>query len=425
MPVEYKREVLSENIGLTVIRDSKFKSNMVSVNFMTPLSKEKAAVNVVIPSVLISTNKNYPDRTVLTKKMASLYGATLGSGVSQLGDVQFFSVRTNCIRNEYALEGEKLIEEVTEILLDCIFEPFVENGGFAEKEFAIKKQELVDYIDSMINEKRAYAIKRSYETVFENEPFAINAFGTKETALELDAVKAYEEYKELLKTAGIEIYIVGGGELDVAEKLVKERFSKLERNNPQKLDFVNYSPVKAQIAKLSEAMDINQCKMVMAYKSDYEDIYVAKFMTAMLGGTAFSKLFTNVREKLSLCYYCAARYVEGKGALVIDSGVDTANIELAQKAINEQLEDIARGDFSDELLENTRLHIIGDIRSSFDTLGGVQSWYFIQRIRGTDYSPEKLMEIEKSITREQIIECAKTFKPDTYYVLESSKGGNS
>lgn len=424
MPVDYKREMIGEGIGLSVIRDKKFKTNMISVNFMTKLSKETASVNALIPNVLITSNKNCPDRTELSQKLASLYGTSLGCSVSKRGDVQTVNLNASCILDKYALEGEKLTEETAKILLDCILEPVLEDGGFDKKEFALRKQELLDQQDSLINEKRSYAIKQAYEIVFENEPFAVSSFGTRETAEGLTPVSSYEAYLKLLETAGIEISVVGGGDLDEAVELVKQGFSKIKRNYTDDLSFNSFSKLKSECKNASEPIDVNQCKMVMAYKSDFDNIYVAKFFSAVLGGTAFSKLFTNVREKMSLCYYCAARIIEGKGTLVIDSGVDIKNIELARKAINEQIVDIANGNISDELIENTRLSIIGEAYSSFDTLWGISNWYLNMLIRGDNYTVEEFVEIEKSITKEQIVECAKSFKLDTVYILESKQGGN-
>lgn len=425
MALEYNREVIGDKISLTTLKDPKFKTNMISIWFKTKLSKDTASVYSIIPDLLCSTNAKYPNRTELSKKLYSLYGATVRGTTTKVSDYQFLCVNASTIRDEYALNGEKLTKEVTDILLDCVFSPVVEDNGFAKDEFAVKKQELIDTIDSLINEKRSYAIKQAYETVFENEPFSVNTYGTKEKASELTPEYAYEQYKDLIKTSEIEIFISGGGDLSDAIKLVKDKFSSLSRCPKTCGDFKAFSPVKSEVATVYEPMEVNQSKMVMAYKSDYEDIYVCKFMIAMLGGTAFSKLFTNVREKLSLCYYCASRYIDGKGTMIIDSGVDTKNIQLAQQAINEQLEDMAKGNFSDGLMENTRLSIIGDVRSSADTISGLCGWYLTQRVRGTDYSMEQVMNIERSITREQIIECAKTFKLDTIYILESKQGGEN
>lgn len=425
MACEFNKEVIGDKINLTTLKDEKFKSNLISIWFKTKLSEDTASVYSLIPDILASTNSKYPNRTDLSKKLYSLYGAALRSTSTKNSDYQFISLNVNTIRDEYALDGEKLTEEACEILLDCVLSPVVKDNAFDEKEFAVKKQELIDAIDAVINEKRGYAIKKAYETVFEKEPFSVYSLGSKEKALELTPKYAYECYKNLLKTAEIEIVICGGGDISGAVKLIKDRFSKLERTPATLGNYNCFSPVKNQVAIVKEPMEVNQSKMVMAYKSNYENIYVCKFMIAMLGGTAFSKLFTNVREKMSLCYYCASRYVDGKGTMIIDSGVDTKNIELAQKAINEQLEDMAKGNFTDELMENTRLAIIGDVKSSFDTVNGVCGWYLQQRIRGTDYSCQQVIDIEKSITRQQIIDCAKTFKLDTVYILESKQGGDN
>lgn len=425
MALEYNREVIGEKINLTTLKDEKFKTNMINIYFKTKLSEDTVSVYSIIPELLKSTNSKFPDRTEFSKKLYSLYGATVNGWSTKISDSQIVVLSASTIRDEYALEGEKLTKEISEIFLNCVFSPAVENNGFLKEEFAVKKQELLDTIDSLINEKRSYAIKKAYEKIFENEPFATNTYGSREKAEELTPEYAYECYKNLLKTSEIEIFVCGGGDLTDAVNLVKESFSKIEREPEKLAEFKAFSPVKSEVARVCEPMEVNQSKMVMAYKSDYEDIYVCKFMIAMLGGTAFSKLFTNVREKLSLCYYCASRYVDGKGTMIIDSGVDTKNIHLAQEAINEQLEDMAKGNFSDELMENTRLSILGDLKSTSDTISGLCGWYLNQRIRGTDYSLGEVEKIEKSITREKIIECAKTFKLDTVYILESKQGGEN
>lgn len=419
MALNYNREIIGDNIALTVVRDDKFKSFSASVIFRKKLSEETATVYTLLPALLTNTNSKYPDTAEFNQKLASLYGAKISGFSAKTSEIHFVHFSCNSIKNEYALNGENLVADTCQILLDCIFEPVVENGGFAQKEFSIRKQEHIENIESLINDKRGYAIKQAYETVFENEPFAVNSNGTVEMAEKLNPVNCYEIYKDFLKTAPIEIYIVGGGELDEAVKLFKEKFSQIERDADDVPEFECFSLLKKEPADVVEPMEVNQSKMVMAFKSDCKDVYLCKLMSALLGGSAFSLLFTNVREKLSLCYYCAARYIDGKGTLVIDSGVDLKNIELAKKAISQQLEDIAKGNFTDELLDNTKLLLKGALRSAFDSIGGITSWYLNNVIKGVDYSPEQLMEIYENISREQVIECAKTFKLDTVYLLES------
>jgi predicted Zn-dependent peptidase len=187
----------------------------------------------------------------------------------------------------------------------------------------------------------------------------------------------------------------------------------------EKIVYRSNSPVKDEVCEIREKLDVTQCKTVMAYKSDYEDIYTAKLFTGLLGCTPFSKLFVNVREKLSLCYYCSAGYIDLKGTMVIQSGVEKANIERAREAVEEQVEQLKQGNFTDEELYNTKLYLCGLYKSNYDTTGDTASWYEAQITRGTELTPEQQSEILMNVTREQVIECAKSFRLDTVYVMES------
>ncbi|MBQ7756359.1 MAG: insulinase family protein, partial [Oscillospiraceae bacterium] len=182
MATDYKREVIGDKIALTVVRDDKFKASSVSVVFRKKLSEDTATAYALLPSLLTNTNSNYPDTTAFNQKLASLYGARVSGFTGKTSDIHFITLNCNSIRNEYALDGENLFGETCQILLDCIFNPVIENNGFATKEFSIRKQEHIDYIESLINDKRGYAVKQAYETIFENEPFAVNSNGTVDKA---------------------------------------------------------------------------------------------------------------------------------------------------------------------------------------------------------------------------------------------------
>ena len=189
----------------------------------------------------------------------------------------------------------------------------------------------------------------------------------------------------------------------------------------EKIDYRHNSPAKAEPVYRELKMQVSQSKMVMAFKSDYEDIYTAKLFCMLLGATPFSKLFANVREKMSLCYYCSSAYADRKGTLFIDSGVESCNIEKAKKAIEEQLEAICNGDFTDEELENTKKSLCGGFKSNYDSIYDIMGWYAAQNTRNTAFAPEEINERIAKLTREDIISCAKTFKPDTVFVIRGEE----
>lgn len=417
MNYKITNEKASGGINITSITDKKFKSNCITIRFISKLDEKTASANALIPNILISSNEKYRTRTELAKKMSELYGANLTTVSHKLGDNQVVGLSADCICDKYTLRKEKITQDVADILIDCIFRPLIENDGFANEEFSIRKQELIDTIDSEINDKRTYAILNAAKSIYKGEPSSIPSYGTKKGAEELTPKSAFKAFRALLETSQIEISLVGGEDMDkVKEKLINA-FSAVERK-PYDFKYITLSPIKDEVAEAVDVLDVNQCKMVMAFKSEYPDINVNKLMTMMLGGTAFSKLFMNVREKYSLCYYCSAGYIEGKGVLLVDSGVELKNVEKARKEIINQIDSLAKGDFTDDEMKNAVLSISGFFKTNYDTTRDMSAWFFMQKIRGTDYTPEKATEIYRKITREQIMESAKSFRLDTVYLMK-------
>ncbi len=424
MSLKMEEFVISDGIKIKTIIDKKFKSNLITIRFITKLNEKTVSQNAIIPNVLVTTNSTYKTRMELTTKLSELYGSGFATINHKIADNQVVGISASCICDAYALAGEGITSEVTEILLDCIFKPLVEENGFGKHDFDIRKTELIDSIDAEINDKRTYAIKRANTSIYKNEPSALTSYGTKDGAIALTPQNAFSAYKELLKTAQIEIMYCGGEKNVDSIEMLKKAFSSIERDFSENV-FSKISPLKNEVCEVSDEMDVNQCKMVMAYKSDFNTVYENRLMSTMLGGTAFSKLFTNVREKFSLCYYCAAGFVEGKGVLIIDSGVELSNIPKAREEINNQIIALAKGDFTDEEMHNAVLSISGDYKSNYDSTHDISSWYFIQGIRRDNFTPEQAIQKLESLTRDDVIKAASALKLDTVYIMKSnvSDGG--
>lgn len=427
MAVKYERSELGKGIYLTRITDPKYKSNIIRIRFIVPIDAENSGVNALLMSLLITSNSEIRSRSELSKKLLGLYGTSVGAVWGNVSDHQSLGVTISMIRDRYTIGGEVISEEAVRQLLLCIFSPDLTDGRFNERYFKLRKQELLDNIAATVNDKRSYAFIKAKEVIYEGEPAAVSDLGTKERAEQITQEELLRQYRYLLESASIDVTVCGGGEIDGAVRLLTDAFSKIERKNVVETKYRVFSPVKAEVCEKEELMNVKQSKMFMAYKSDYEDIYVCKVMAALLGGSAFSKLFMNVREKLSLCYYCDSYYQDLKGVMMIESGVDNVNIEKAKSAIREQLEAVCSGDFTDEELENTKLYIGGNFMSNYDSEWDIAGWYRVQSTRGTAYTPEEASALVNAVTREQVIECAKSFREDTVFILkaelDSEEGG--
>ncbi len=419
MSISVKNENNLDNLGFTLVKDEKFKSNLIKICFYTNLSEENVSKNAIISDILVSTNEKYKTKTELSLKLSELYGANLSGYVQKLGDMQVVGLAANCICDHFTLEGEKITEELVDILLDCIFNPVIEDGGFAKDEFNIRKRELLEDIDAEINEKISYAFLKASEVIYKGEPASLPVYGKKESALKLEPVSVYEAYKQLLENSKIEVSLVGGQDLSFAKEKIEKAFSKYDRKNSDN-KFYALSPQKNEVEKAFDEMEVNQCKMIMAYKTDYSDFYANYLMTTMLGGTAFSKFFVNVREELSLCYYCSARFNEYKGTLLCDSGVEYDNVEAAKEAMNQQIIDLAEGKFSEDEMKNAILYISGNLKSVTDGLNDIANFYINQKVRGENLSPSEVYEKYSKLTAQDIINAAKALKLDTVYLMRPS-----
>ncbi|MBP1559879.1 MAG: insulinase family protein [Oscillospiraceae bacterium] len=424
MAVKYTREKLSDGIHYNSLINKRQKTNTLIIHLITELSPETASVNAIIPYVLSGSSESYPTLTALNKKLSSLYGAVIKGSVSKIGDSQTLSLMAGCINNRYTFDGEKITEEMTEMLAGCLVAPNTENGGFFEKDFLLKKQELLDDIDAEINEKRSYAFKRANLNIFKDEPAAISVKGDKSHAEKLTAKAAYEQYKKLLATAQIEVFFVGAEESESCKKIITDALASVDRNYAGDNTSAK-SLLKSELCRVTESHDVAQSKMVMAFKTDYDNLVAMKLMNAVFGATPISKLFMNVREKLSLCYYCSSGYNDKKGVLYVDSGVEHTNTGKAEAEILNQLKAMCDGDFTDEEMENARKAIINSWKGVSDGARSIAEWYFNQCYSGTAYSPEEQIEKLMNTTREDIIEAARSLKLDTVYVLTGKDGAEA
>ena len=421
MAVEYNRSKIGKGIYLTEIYDKKFKTNCVKFTFLAPLHKETVCVNALLQYLLVSSNSQIKSRTEISKKMAGLYGSALSANYGSVGNYQSMGLGTIFIGDKYTIGGEKISTEAVKQLMLCLFSPDLPNGKFNEQYFKLRKQELIDSIKATVNDKRTYAQMQATKLIYKDEPSSIMSNVTPDAAEKVTQEDLIKQYEVLKKHAAIEITVCGGGSSDEVIEMIKEEVSKLERADVYQIDFRSNSPLKQQICEKEDTMNISQSKMVMAYKSDYDNIYVAKLFSALLGATPFSKLFSNVREKLSLCYYCASNYSDRKGTMIIDSGVETQNIEKAKQAIGEQVEAVANGEFTDDELYNTKIYLANAYKLNCDGVFDLAAWYEAQNSRGTSLTPQQVGELIFNITREQIIECAKSFHLDTIYVMKAEQ----
>lgn len=415
---------IADNISITKIIDKKFVTNTIAIRFITDHNEKYASSKALCGSIITTASKEYPTITAMSQKLASLYNGSLWNNIYKLADKSVLMVGTDFIMDKLAYDGEKVSCEMAKILVDCIFKPAFTETECDKDLFESLKKDLVDCIEAKINEKRSYALNRASETAFIGEALAIPTFGTLEQAKNLTLADVYEAYQYILHNSNIEVTIAGGGDFDEAYEIIKNALMPLASDSKCNDDFVYHSKQKSEVANVTEKLDVNQCKLVMVYKTDYDNLLANKLMSVILGGSPFSKLFLNVREKLSLCYYCAARYLDDRCAFIIDSGVEKANVEKTVDEIKNQLDNIINVEITDDEINNTKLFVASAAKCSCDYVSDMISWDFTQFVRKTNYTPQEYIDKLYEVSRDEIIQAAKSLKLDTVYLMESEENAD-
>lgn len=410
---------ITDSVVFNSIKDSRFKTMRISAVAFMPLKAETASVNALLTKVLMISCEKYPDFTELSRKLSSLYGASLNATFSKVGDSQALCFTVAGIDDRYALDGDVVSKELSSLLCEIIFSPKLVNGVFDSSELEQGRRELIDIIDSEYNEKRIYAASRATSIMCENEAFGISRYGTKEGVNAVTPKSLFDAWQNMIKTAKFEIVYTGESDsLDVCDTF-KKHFSAFGRK-PSKLENVIVRCAD-NVKREKEEMELSQSKLIMGFRTDCAEpdsgVMATRLMSAVLGGTAHSKLFSNVREKLSLCYYCMSRYNRNKGILFVESGVESDNVEKAQSAILNEIKSIQNGDITDFELESAKLSVTNSFIESCDTASGIEYWYVSQMLDGKIYSADEACAAINNVTKQEVIDAAKRLTLDTVYTL--------
>lgn len=419
MPLKSKK--IAENADGIFIRSNKFNTTLISFNFYLPLSEETVAEYALLPFVLTTCGKKYPDFSELNFKLSRLYGAELIASSEKVGDLQLLKIGISVINNRFTLDNDDLVGSAADMLESLIFEPKAENEEFSLSDVEREKNKAVQHILGEFSEKRIYAKKRLIEEMYKNMPYGVPKCGTPEQIKKITGKSLYKAYKEVLSKAYIRVNVISDNLPLTLFSEIGEKLSLFNRENKADITGnINLDPALKPV-RIDEKEDVTQCKLAMGFTSEIKgsDKDTAALMLAcdIFGGGPYSKLFSNVREKMSLCYYCAARCVKIKGLVTVESGVELENIEKTESAVLAELEKLQSGEITNFEFESSKKSCVDSLKSFSDGQGLLDTWYSLKIFESEPLDPESLAELLKQVTKEEIIEAAKGIKLHTVFRL--------
>ncbi len=416
-----KITALSNGAEGVFIKNDRFNTTLVSFNFYVPLSRETAAEYALLPFVMSSSSKKYPDFSRLNYKLAKLYGANLSASAEKVGDFQLLKIAISVIEDRFSLDGESLCDSALELLCELIFEPKAENGEFCIDDVEREKRKAIEHIRGDLAQKRIYAKKRLIEEMYKDEPYGTPKCGNEEDVNKITGTSLYKAWQKMLATAFLRVNVVSRTMPNGLFDKISDRFEGIDRTSITDCTSSMPTPPSSTPRTVIEEMNIAQGKLCMGFSSElYGDDEKTAALTVMcdiFGGGPYSLLFNNVREKMSLCYYCAASSVKAKGLITVDSGVEKENAEKAEKEILNQLDVIKQGAFSDEEFDSSIKSITDSFKSYNDSQGLLDAWYSIKIVKDKLLSPEDAAALIQNVTRDDVTRVANGIKLHTVYKL--------
>lgn len=421
------RRELFPGVWLRAVHTNKFKSSYLSITLLTPLDRKTAGANALIPEVLRRGTQVHPDMESLSAALDELYGGAIEPAVRKKGETQCVGFVASFLDDAYTLNGEQILESAAGLMGELLLKPYTQDGCFCPDYTAGEKANLIDRIRAQINDKRTYATQRLTQEMCKYEAFGVDKLGDEESVAAVTPESLWQRYQELLRTARVEVYYCGSASPDRAAGALKQALEGLpvneDRADPSCDVRVSAGPEPIVV---EEAMDVSQGKLALGFRtggqSCWESDYPAFVLcNAVFGGTTLSKLFMNVREKLSLCYYASSVAEPRKGLVMVSSGIEFDKYQTAKDEILAQLEAIRRGEIEDWELEGSRRTLIGAYRATTDEQGRQEEFWLGQAAAGLEEDPEKLARQLEQVTREQVAESAKRFQLDTIYFLKGKE----
>ncbi len=405
--------------NICLMPDNRLKTAVFTVYIRLPLKKETASQNAVFPAVLTRGCKKYPETRELNIALEELFGATMSFHVEKQGAYQVISFKIKTVADCYT-EGSEAFSKLISLAFEVLFNPLVTDGEFNKDYTQREKEVQLQFIDGLMNDKRKWANVRLIEEMCKGEEFSVQACGDKDGIKALNGKTLFEGYRNAMETAKISMCVTDNFNKDEILSLLKNLLSDKKASAGEEI--FPFIKSKTEPKTVEEAENVTQGKLAMGFRTDItrkdERYYAMMVFNRIFGGSPYSKLFLNVREKLSLAYYASSTFNSLKGLLLVNSGIEFKNYESAKAEILVQLNEMKQGNFSDEDIKNAKTDIMDTFTGIADYGEMLADFNFALENAGVSDTPQSVIDKVMKVTKEEIVEVSNSIWLDTIYFLK-------
>lgn len=400
----------------------RFKQGCLSIQFLRPMDRQEAALNALIPAVLLRGTVRRPDLRAITQHLDDLYGASVGALVRRVGDYQTLGLYCGFIEDRYAFAGDRVLMPMIDFLEELLLSPVTEDGVFFQDFVDSEKRNLIAAIQAERNDKRAYAAGQMMRRMCAADSFGVPRLGEAEQAEKICPRSAWDHYQKVLRESPVEIFYVGGADPEVLAERLRQMLGKICR---QPVDLPAQTPFRdGGGGDHTELMEVSQAKLVLGFTTPItnrdRDFPAMQVLNALYGAGMTSKLFMDIRERRSLCYSIGSGYYGSKGIMTVSAGIDARNEGLVRQRIEALLDECRAGQISDEELTAAREAILSGLRAVHDSPGSIEGYESVAAIGRIALSVEEYYQAVERVTREQVMAAARTVRLHTSYILKGA-----
>lgn len=428
--MDFEREEIMPGVWLTALRTDKFKTGTLSVSLLSQLCAETASQNAAVPYVLRRGTASRPDMESLAAYMDELYGAAVEPMVRRVGEVQAVGFYASFPEDGF-VPGGGVLEKAVSLVGELLLSPNTRGGLLLPDYVNGEKQKLAERIRAQKNNKNAWAVQRLIENMCAFEDFAVGRYGSEDEAESLYYRSLTKRWRELVGTCPIEIFYCGAAGADTVAGILRNVFSVMPRGeiNEDIGTEVRMNSVEEAPRYFTDELDVTQGKLAIGWRlgecMEDPDLAAIRVFNAVFGGGITSKLFMNVRERLSLCYYASSAADTHKGLLIVSSGIAFDKFEAAKDEIFAQLEAVKRGDVTPEELDAAKKSAASDLRAMTDDPAMLEQYWLGMNVSGAGLFPDELAEACEAVTPDDVAAVANSLECDAVYFLKGTEGADN
>ena len=411
---------LAPSVTLRCCRDTRFKQGCFSFQLVRPMTREESALNSILPAVLLRGTKRHNSLRAITHRLDELYGASVSPLVRRIGDYQTTGLYCGFMDDRFALPGDQVLAPMLSFVEELLLDSSLENGGFLPEFVETEKRNLIATIESERNDKRVYSMNRLLKIMCRNDSFGLPRLGETEQVAAIDPVTLYAHFRKILRTSPIELFYVGSAEAETVAAMVQPLLVRLEREPVALPAQTGIHPCEG--ADETETMDVAQGKLCMGFTTSItnraKEFPAMQVLNAVFGAGMTSKLFMNVRERMSLCYSIGSGYYGSKGILTVNAGIDFDKETVTRQEILRQLDACKAGDITQGELTAAKAAIISSLRATHDAPGSIEGYYATASLSGMNMTPAAYLAAVEQVDLAAVVAAANTVQLHSTYFLK-------